>query len=131
MFRKYPLVFLLTLLLSVGNIYPSFADEDIENCDNPITQSQMTFCAYAQYRETDTALNERYRQLRDLLNAEQQQDLKQVQLAWIKFRDATCNFESQSWEGGSGYNMVKTLCLDAYTARRIEDINNMLEVNQR
>mgnify|MGYP000170942360 CR=1 FL=1 len=37
--------------------------------------------------------------------------LRDMQLAWIAFRDATCDFELAQWGGGTGGGPALTACL--------------------
>ena len=78
------------------------------DCSAPSTQSEMTQCAGQAYSTADKKLNVAYNEYRARLNAEQKKKLTQAQLAWVKFRDLSCAFESSGAEGGSAYPMVRS-----------------------
>ncbi|MDP3814670.1 lysozyme inhibitor LprI family protein [Pseudomonas sp.] len=66
-----------------------------------------------------------YGEYRKGLDGAQKQQLKEVQLAWIKFRDLACAFESSSLEGGSAYSMQLNACLAQKTAARIKGLEQL------
>jgi uncharacterized protein YecT (DUF1311 family) len=41
-----------------------------------------------------------YQQLVAMLDAEEKTQLKEVQTAWIKYRDANCDFVGDQYKGG-------------------------------
>ena len=90
-------------------------------CDNANTQMELNECTAIYLEREDRFLNKSYKQLRTFLNHSEKQQLKQAQLAWIGFRDKSCEFSSREFKGGSAYSMVYNSCLTNYTkSRRIE-----------
>lgn len=110
---KLGLLGLTLALLSVS----AWAD-----CSAPVTQAEMTQCAGHAYSAADKKLNLAYNEYRARLSAGQKKQLTQAQLAWIKYRDLSCAFESSGVEGGSAYSMVRSDCLAAKTERRLKEI---------
>jgi uncharacterized protein YecT (DUF1311 family) len=100
------------------------------DCSAPATQSEMTQCAGHAYSAADKKLNLAYNEYRNRLNAEQKKKLTQAQLAWIKFRDLSCAFESSGAEGGSAYPMVRSGCLAAKTESRLKEIKALQECQE-
>jgi len=87
-------------------------------CKSPKTQLELTQCASADLDRETSKINKTYNALRAKLNSQQQQQLKDVQLAWIKFKDVACKFNASGVEGGSAYSMVLSNCLAEETRRR-------------
>lgn len=96
-----------------------------ENCKDPVSQSAMTQCAGEAFKKADLQLNKAYNAYRARLNASQQAKLKAAQLAWIKFRDLSCDFESSGVEGGSAYAMVRAGCFTSKTEARLKEIQKL------
>ena len=100
---------------------PSWADD----CANAMDQFTLNQCAAADYASQDKRLNQLYSDYRKRLECEQKQQLKDVQLAWIKYRDLACAFESGAVEGGSAYPMVMNGCLSAKTSSRADELEQL------
>lgn len=92
------------------------------DCANAMDQLTLNQCAADDYAAQDKQLNQLYGEYRKGLGEGQKQQLKAVQLAWIKFRDLACAFESSSVEGGSVHGMVLNACLAQKTAARVKEI---------
>jgi uncharacterized protein YecT (DUF1311 family) len=71
-------------------------------------------------------LNNAYRQLALASTPEERRKLKAAQLAWLKFRDAQCEFESVLNVGGTMYPMVLDFCLAGVTAARTRQLRESL-----
>lgn len=100
------------------------------DCSAPATQTEMTQCAGQAYSAADKKLNLAYNEYRARLSAEQKKKLTQAQLAWVKFRDLSCAFESSGAEGGSAYPMVRSGCLAAKTESRLKEIKALQECQE-
>jgi uncharacterized protein YecT (DUF1311 family) len=61
-------------------------------CATPRNAFDQVYCASNEFSQTDRDINAQYGTLRKLLNTDQQNKLKQGQLAWIKNRDEACSF---------------------------------------
>lgn len=87
----------------------------------------------------DARLNETYRALRA---SEQQTDrdmegdrgapsradaLRDMQRAWIAFRDATCDYERSQWGSGSGGGPAQAGCLMRMTGQQALYLESMME----
>ncbi len=96
-----------------------------ENCENAKTQTDMNACVYQEYQALDQKLNKAYSEYRSLLMPSQKRQLKEVQLAWIKFRDLSCTFESSGVEGGSIQPFIKGSCLTEKTRDRLNEITRL------
>jgi uncharacterized protein YecT (DUF1311 family) len=106
------------------------ADAFAANCRYPKSQSEMTACAGQEYALLDKKLNEAYSQYRSHLSESQKNQLKDAQLAWIRYRDLSCDFESSAVEGGSAYQMVRYGCLAEKTKGRLQEITRLLNCKE-
>ena len=97
------------------------------DCDNAMTQTEMNQCAAQALEQEDQRLNRVYNQYRAGLQAKDRQALKQVQLAWIKFRDLDCKQVASVYEGGSMQPMVHAHCLAERTRERITHLEQMAD----
>lgn len=96
------------------------------NCANPQTTVEMNICAGQEYKAADHKLNQVYRQLQSKLSGNQKQRITLAQLAWIKFRDANCDYERGEFEGGTMANPTISSCLAGMTEKRTKELENYL-----
>lgn len=61
-----------------------------DNCQNPQTSYDRTYCAAKLFLESDKELNSVYKELKGMLKPDVQKQLVQVQRDWIKYRDSKC-----------------------------------------
>ena len=92
------------------------------DCRNPQSQTELNQCGNSDLERETKKINKAYNDYRTKLNPEQKQDFKEVQLAWIKFKDLACKFEASGVEGGSAYSMILSGCLTAKTIQRNKEI---------
>lgn len=97
------------------------------SCANPQTTSEISICAEREYRAADQKLNQVYRQLQSRLSRKQQQSMTTAQLAWIKFRDANCDYQRGQFAGGSLASSVNTSCLTGMTQQRTQELAQYLQ----
>jgi uncharacterized protein YecT (DUF1311 family) len=99
---------------------PAFlaAQDDEEFCPKGRTQLDMNNCAAAELAHADRALNETYQAVLRLLDPERVELLREAQRAWIRWRDAECEFEASEFAGGSMEPMIQALCLAHVTKER-------------
>lgn len=95
------------------------------------TQAQMNQEADAAFKKSDTELNLVYKQLVSMLNAKEKKLLVRAQKNWIRFRDAHCQFEIVSYEGGSIRPLVFSNCMTDCTNARIADLKASITERQR
>jgi uncharacterized protein YecT (DUF1311 family) len=86
--------------------------------------SEMLDCMGAEFTRQDARLNENYKRLMEKLSAKRKEALLEAQRAWIKFRDANCNFYYDP-EGGSAAHLAGTDCNLNATANRATELRNL------
>jgi uncharacterized protein YecT (DUF1311 family) len=102
-------------------------DADREDpCPGSNTQFELNQCAARARDSADAELNKVYRELLKNTSGAERAKLRAAQLAWIKFRDAQCDYESVGNKGGSIYPMVYSFCLAGVTKARVEQLREIL-----
>lgn len=90
------------------------------------TQLEMNIQAGTAFHRADTELNALYRDLVAKIDAQGKAALRNAQQAWLKFRDAECDFETRDAEGGSIHPMVMNQCLEDLTRQRNQQLKRQL-----
>jgi len=84
-------------------------------------------CSQKKLAEADAELNKTYRQLiAKMANKQWEAKLRLAQQAWIKFRDANCDYESEFSGGGSAFTFEYNFCLVDMTTVRTKQLLDML-----
>lgn len=99
------------------SLFISFSASALD-CQNPRTQTDMNQCSTLELDHETKIINKTYSALKAKLNSVQKQEIKEVQLAWIKFKDLACQFEASGVEGGSIHATVLASCLAEKTRQR-------------
>jgi uncharacterized protein YecT (DUF1311 family) len=100
------------------------------NCNNAQTQLEINVCADLFYQNADKKLNQVYQKLLPKLPKSRQQKLIDAQLAWVKFRDASCEFERSGYEGGTIAPAIYSACLEKFTKQRTQQLRDYLQSNR-
>lgn len=115
---------LVTVFALASVSWPAVA----QSCQNPMTQMDMNQCAAAELDHETKRINEIYKDLRKGLDAKTRTDLKNVQLAWIKFKDLACELEASGVEGGTMYPMALASCLAEKSRQRSKELKALKQV---
>jgi uncharacterized protein YecT (DUF1311 family) len=83
-------------------------------------RGQLPQPAGSSYKEADRKLNQVYQKLRSQVSAARRTKLESAELAWIKFRDGNCRFESTQARAG------ENLCLTRLSEQRTGELENFL-----
>jgi uncharacterized protein YecT (DUF1311 family) len=82
------------------------------------TESQTTIgmetCYGAEFRGWDVLLNRAYREL----GGQRREELREVQRAWLSYRDKACRYYAVHYQGGSVARWMGARCMMEETARR-------------
>jgi uncharacterized protein YecT (DUF1311 family) len=124
---------LFVLLLAAATPAAAAMDE----CQELTSNVEMTECAWNQYRDADTALNDVWGRVMtqieatdaDVMPADKVKAWRKVLTAaqrdWANFKDQDCNgavaFE---WYGGSGAGLAIATCLYDHTVARTKELTD-------
>lgn len=96
------------------------------DCRNAATQAEINQCVHQDFQQKDEELNRIYQQYYTKLDAIRKEQLKQAQRVWINFRDLSCQYEADYYQGGGLAPMVYSSCLKDKTKERINDLKNYI-----
>ena len=98
-----------------------------EPCAEAQTQADMNICWGNQYKAADAQLNQVYQQLAALLDDDEKLQFKNAENAWLKYRDANCDFVDDQYKGGSMRPMIHAMCLADVTTNRTTELKHQIE----
>lgn len=122
---------LAPLLLSAAAGAKTQKQRQIQPCEERGSQAEASGCAHREYKAADAELNKAYDRLAAILDAEEKALLKTAELAWIKYRDSTCVFESSQYKGGTMRPMIESFCLTRVTKARTAELKEQYELRQQ
>jgi uncharacterized protein YecT (DUF1311 family) len=113
---------------SVNNSTPNKSSVSQANCPQANTQAEINQCLEQAAIAADQKLNQTYQQLLRRYDAASpaRQKLVDAQIAWIKYRDATCAFSYTRFSGGSIAPSVYSSCIKRVTEQRITDFESYM-----
>jgi uncharacterized protein YecT (DUF1311 family) len=117
---------LAPLLLAAGA--KAQKQRQIQPCEGHGSQAEASGCARREFQAADAELNMAYGRLAGILDAGEKALLKEAELAWIKYRDATCTFESSQYAGGTMRPMIESFCLTRVTRARTAELEEQYEL---
>jgi uncharacterized protein YecT (DUF1311 family) len=120
------LIVLVSLLLLAASSVTA-QKKKTDPCANPQTQTEMNICAGKAFEAADAVLNQVYQKLRSMLDEAEKAQLKEAQTAWLKYRDANCEFVSGQFEGGTMRPMVHAGCLADVTKNRTAELRTQIK----
>lgn len=94
------------------------------------TQIELNMKAHKAFLKADAQLNGVYQQVRRSLDAEGKLKLRDAQRAWIKFRDADCEWAADEYRGGSIMPLIYSNRAEQMTKTRIATLKARLSANR-
>ncbi|WP_262879416.1 lysozyme inhibitor LprI family protein [Roseicyclus sediminis] len=88
-------------------------------------QQQINFCLGQRYLGWQDEMERAYAAVLARLPEEDEVRMRAAQLAWVTYRDLTCEVEAGEMRGGSGEAMLRNGCLARLTERRAQDLAAM------
>jgi uncharacterized protein YecT (DUF1311 family) len=126
---RWKLPTILGYFLALASIADASA-EDKNLCTSSRTEIEILECFESKLKDADAELNSAYKLLMTRYKENgapsvstvetQNVYLKKAQLAWIKQRDTTCDFETYDSIAGSGFGSIYTACLLKQTQNRVD-----------
>lgn len=83
--------------------------------------AEMLNCSSTEIKLQDTRLNKAYKEVMAQLPPLRKKQLQDAQRAWIKYRDANCNFYDDP-DGGTMASVSSSDCFMSATASRAKEI---------
>jgi uncharacterized protein YecT (DUF1311 family) len=96
------------------------------DCKNPVTQTDLNRCSFATMEFEAKKVDANVNKYRAKLNAAQLRQFNEVQLAWVKFIDLSCKFETSGSTGGSAQSMVIAGCITEKSKLRNKELEALL-----
>ncbi|MFL6331756.1 MAG: lysozyme inhibitor LprI family protein [Pyrinomonadaceae bacterium] len=121
---------LLTHLLLTAAGAKTQKQREIQPCEGNGSQAEASGCAHREYLAADAELNKTYNRLAGVLDADEKALLKESELAWIKYRDSNCTFESSQYAGGTMRPMIESFCLARVTRARTAELKEQYELRK-
>ena len=129
-FRRFRIfraaTFLLVFVLLSGVAFGQRKKKS-DLCANPLSQVDMNQCAGKAYRDADAIMNQVYRKLVSMLDEDEKAQLKEAQLAWLKYRDTNCEFVADQYKSGSIRPLIHATCLGDVTKRRTTELKTQIK----
>ncbi|MGO1541835.1 MAG: lysozyme inhibitor LprI family protein [Luteimonas sp.] len=121
MSRLFALVFLA---------FPHFTSgaESAPVCDS-ISQADLIACAENSYKESDSKLNDEYRNTLSLLEEDRKKSLRSVQRRWISFRNSQCDPRGDVGKYGAEAPIERLLCLTMLSKDRTKEIERISDTH--
>jgi len=113
------------ILMFAANAFSQ--DRKKDPCADAQSQAEMNICWGKEYKAADARLNSAYREFMSKLNEEEAAQLKNTQLAWLKYRDANCEFVADQFKGGSMRPMIAAMCLADVTDARAKELKSQMK----
>ena len=105
-------------------------DQTKDPCANAQSQAELNMCWGKEYKAADARLNTAYREFMSKLNEEETAQLKNAQLAWLKYRDTNCDFVADQFKGGSMRPMIAAMCLADVTDARAKELKSQMKARE-
>jgi uncharacterized protein YecT (DUF1311 family) len=121
----------VSLVLAVAHVAAAqeAAQDDVDRedpCPQARTQFELNRCAARARDSADAELNKVYQQIMREAGGTERVKLRAAQHAWLKFRDAHCDYKSVGNKGGSIYPMVVSFCLAEVTTERVKQLREII-----
>jgi uncharacterized protein YecT (DUF1311 family) len=115
------------LVLAVLGIGSAQAQEKKDPCADAQSQAEMNMCWGKEYKAADAELNKTYQDFMSKLDESEKVQLKSAQLAWLKYRDANCEFVADQYKGGTMRPMIAAICLADVTNARVNELKSQIK----
>jgi len=123
-------IILLRCLMAIGAAFLVLAHGSslarAKDCSSLNTQTAMNLCEGDNFKQADAELNAVYVKLLSKISVTGQSKLREAQKAWIKYRDAQCEFDTMGTTGGSIHSMMLWQCLTDLTAQQTKRLQHQL-----
>lgn len=115
------------------------------NCNEPLYQQEMNWCAGQDYFAADAQLNAQWKIIVAAMIARDAEfsaegtgafdksqsyleNLREAQRGWLRYRDGQCTLEGYAARGGSMESMLVSGCKARLTRQRTQELRELVEV---
>jgi uncharacterized protein YecT (DUF1311 family) len=123
---KLPTISGLLLLILCATIL-SQNQEKKDPCADAQSQAEMNMCWGKEYKAADAKMNKTYQDFMSKLDESEKMQLKNAQLAWLKYRDTNCDFVADQYKGGTMRPMIAAICLADVTNARVNELKSQIK----
>lgn len=111
-----------------GSAQERVKNDPCEKANESGVTADLVECSSKKLAAADAELNRTYRQLVSRLGDKKwEAKLRAAQQAWIKYRDANCDYVSEFSGGGSAVTFEYNFCLADMTTARTKELHEMLK----
>lgn len=96
------------------------------DCSLMAIQTEANECIASELAIETKKINAIYHELRSRLSEDNAKKLRDIQLAWIKFKDLSCSFKASTVERGSSHSYILNTCLLKLTKKRTSELHTLL-----
>ena len=100
-------------------------------CNTNMNQTDLNICSMNEYKKADQELNKVYAAYTAKLNNARKNQVKAVQLNWIKYKESDCKYEASAYKGGSIQPLIQNSCLTKKTKLRTQELQAYLAEENR
>lgn len=88
------------------------------DCEAASTRIELEWCAVARFRKANAALTSIFRKMTSDSNRDDENKklLREAQRLWLRYRDLTCDWQSDNVRGGTAATLYAINCLAEVTA---------------
>jgi len=115
------------LVFAVLGIGSAQAQDKKDPCADSQSQAEMNICWGKEYKAADAQLNKTYQDFMSKLDESEKIQLKSAQFAWLKYRDANCDFVADQYKGGTMRPMIAAICLADVTNARVNELKSQIK----
>ncbi|AVX03186.1 hypothetical protein MXMO3_00652 [Maritalea myrionectae] len=101
----------------------------MEEEEGGMTTMGMASCIMRENSWWDSILNINYQNLKQVLEPNQFEDLRDAQRKWIAYRDASCAFHYNYWGNGTMRTTAFASCMLDTTAQRAAELSGILDMS--
>jgi uncharacterized protein YecT (DUF1311 family) len=96
------------------------------NCEAASNRVHLELCAVARFRAADDALNKVFRTITTDANRDDKNKklLQEAQRQWLRYRDLTCDWQSDNVRGGTAATLYAINCLAEVTEAQAKYLEN-------
>jgi len=124
-------LFFISLILMNNMVFAEKVNSQFDTCMDKAggVTVNMLNCIGAETQRQDKKLNTMYQNVMKSLSGENKERLKKAQQAWIKYRDANCDFYHDP-DGGTMASILGANCVMDMTTQRAKELEGFYKLTK-